>query len=64
MDGPGPQVDEENKIGTEPLMGDAEDMEVTDNLNFVAGTCLALECERMKKLVFRVTQGKAACYFN
>lgn len=30
----------------------------------VAGTCIATEAERMKKLLFRVTRGMAASYFN
>lgn len=30
----------------------------------VAGTCIATEAERMKKLLFRTTRGMAASYFN
>jgi len=30
----------------------------------VAGTCIATEAERMKKLLFRVTRGMAASYFR
>ena len=63
LDGPpgGALVDEENN-GQEPLIGEAN--EQADNLSFIAGTILAIEGDRLKKLVFRVTQGKAACYFS
>lgn len=63
LDGPagGALVDEENN-GQEPLIGEGN--EQADNLSFIAGTILAIEGDRLKKLVFRVTQGKAACYFS
>jgi len=52
-------IDEENKDNNEPLMGAGEGMAA-----MVAGTCIATEAERMKKLLFRVTRGMAASYFN
>jgi len=52
-------IDEENKdAGSEPLIGAGGGMAA-----MVAGTCIATEAERMKKLLFRVTRGMAASYF-
>jgi len=50
-------IDEENN-GAEPLMAGG------GGTAMVAGTCLGGESERMKKLLFRVTRGMAATYFN
>merc|ERR1712166_1354685 len=51
----------EENSGAEPLIAGEGAMGGTA---MVAGTCIATEAERMKKLLFRVTRGMAASYFN
>lgn len=50
--------DEEKNESAEPLMNDGV------QITFVAGTIKDGEQDRMKKLLFRVTRGKALTYFN